>query len=179
MERSKSILPAERIERSIVLLRGYKVLLDEDLAAMYGVPTKVLNQAVRRNAARFPDDFMFQPTSAEYEALRSQTVTLEPGRGRHRKYLPQAFTVLGVAMLSSALRSEQAIRVNIEIMRAFVRLRQILSSNADLAGKLEPLEKKYDHQFRVVFDAIRQLMTPPPEPPKGRIGFSSGRQEAK
>jgi hypothetical protein len=126
---------------------------------------------VKRNRERFPEDFMSQLTEAEHEALRSQTVTLKARRGRHRKYLPFAFTEQGVAMLSSVLRSERAIHVNIEIMRAFVRLRHLLSSHADLARKLEALEKKYDAQFKAVFDAIRQLMEPIPEPPKARFGF--------
>ena len=114
---------------------------------------------------------MFQLTPEENAALRSQIVTLKTGRGKHRKYLPYAFTEQGVAMLSSVLNSDRAVRVNIEIMRAFVRLRQLLASHADLARKLDALERKYDAQFRVVFDAIRQMMEPPPEKPKGRIGF--------
>jgi hypothetical protein len=122
---------------------------------------------------RFPEDFMFQLTVAEHEALSSQVVTIKSGRGRHRKYLPFAFTEQGVAMLSSVLRSQRAIQVNIEIMRAFVRLRQLLSSHADLARKLEELEQKYDAQFKIVFDAIRQLMQPAPEPPKAPFGFQA------
>jgi hypothetical protein len=145
-------------------------MLDSDLAELYGVPTKVFNQAVKRNRDRFPSDFMFQLTDEEFDALRSQIVTLKAGRGRHRKYVPFAFTEQGVAMLSSVLRSKRAVQVNIEIMRAFVRLRQILGSNAQLARKLDALEKKYDAQFKVVFDAIRQLMAPP-EPSKRKIGF--------
>jgi hypothetical protein len=159
------LIPSERIERSILLIRGHKVMLDRDLAALYGAATKVFNQAVKRHAARFPDDFMFQLTWDEAdEFLRSQSVTLK--RGQHRKYRPYALTEQGVAMLSSVLNSERAIKVNIEIMRAFVRLRQMLASHADLARKLEQLEKKYDKQFAVVFDAIRQLMEPPA--PEGR-----------
>ena len=163
-------IPIERITRAILLIRGQKVILDEALAALYEVEVKVLNQAVRRNLDRFPADFMFQVTREEGTFLRSQFVTLKTGSGRHRKYLPYAFTEQGVAMLSSVLRTKRAVRVNIEIMRAFVRLRQMLSSHADLARKLEALEKKYDAQFKVVFDAIRELMTPP-EPPRRRIGF--------
>jgi hypothetical protein len=166
-----SLIPAERIERSILLVRGQKVLLDNDLAALYGVETRVLNQAVARNIDRFPADFMFRLTATEYEALRSQTVTLKPGRGKHRKYLPLVFTEQGVAMLSSVLNSDRAVAVNIEIMRTFVRLREMLSSNTELARRLEELEKKYDAQFRVVFDAIRQLMVPPTTADKRRIGF--------
>jgi hypothetical protein len=145
-------------------------MLDSDLAELYGVPTKVFNQAVKRNRDRFPADFMFRLSTQEYEALRSQFVTLNSGRGRHRKYLPFAFTEQGVAMLSSVLRSKRAVHVNIEIMRTFVRLRQMLAAHKDLAVKLQTLEKKYDAQFRVVFDAIRQLMTAP-EPRKRKIGF--------
>lgn len=165
----QTTIPVERITRSILLIRGHKVMLDRDLAGLYGVTTKALNQAVRRNQARFPADFMFQLTWEEVGNPRSQTVTLEPGK--NIKYLPLAFTEQGVAMLSSVLRSERAVRVNIEIMRAFVQLRQILSSHADLARKLATLEKKYDAQFKVVFDAIRELMAPSNPPTKRRIGF--------
>jgi hypothetical protein len=145
-------------------------MVDTDLADLYEVPVKVLNQAVKRNRSRFPEDFMFQLTFEESDSLRSHFVTLKVGRGRHRKYLPFAFTEQGVAMLSSVLRSKRAVRVNIEIMRAFVRLRQMLASNAQMARKLADLENKYDAQFKVVFDAIRQLMAPP-EPKKRKIGF--------
>ena len=165
-----SLVPMERIERAILLLRGHKVMFDSDLASLYGVRTKVLNQAVSRNIERFPADFMFQLTEEEATRLRSQIVTLKTGRGRHRKYLPYAFTEQGVAMLSSVLRSPRAVQVNIEIMRAFVRLRQMLQTNADLARKLAALEKKYDAQFKVVFDAIRELMTSPHRKRK-KIGF--------
>jgi len=170
MSSRDQIIPPHRIEKLIFLIRGQKVMLDGDLAELYQVSTKVLNQAVKRNEDRFPADFMFQLTHEEFTALRSQIVTLESGRGRHRKYLPHAFTEQGVAMLSSVLRSKRAVRVNIEIMRAFVRLREILATHKDLAAKLETLERKYDAQFKVVFDAIRQLMTPP-EPKKRKIGF--------
>jgi hypothetical protein len=134
-------------------------MLDVDLAMLYGVQTKVLLQGVKRNIARFPSDFMFQLARREYESLRSQIVTSK-GRGG-RRYLPYAFTEQGVAMLSSVLRSPRAVRVNIEIMRAFVRLRQMLASHAELARKLDAMERKYDGQFRVVFDALRQLMMEP------------------
>ena len=149
------------IERSILLIRGHKVLLDADLAALYGVGTKRLNEQVKRNRSRFPQDFMFQVTQEEAESLRSQSATSKRGRGG-RRYAPFVFTEQGVAMLSTVLSSERAIQVNIEIMRTFVRLRQMLASNAQLARKLAELEKKYDAQFKVVFDAIRQLMAPPP-----------------
>lgn len=168
---TSALIPAERIERAILLIRGQKVLLDSDLAELYGVETKALNQAVKRNLARFPADFMFRLNRDEIRELnRSQIVT---GSQKHRdpRFAPYAFTEQGVAMLSSVLRSERAVAVNIEIMRAFVRLREILSSHADLARRLDELEKKYDAQFRAVFDAIRQLMRPPPTAPKRRIGF--------
>lgn len=165
-----NLVPAERIERIIFLFRGHKVMLDADLASLYGVKTKALNQAVSRNIGRFPPDFMFQLNEEEAVRLRSQIVTLKPGRGQHRKYLPYAFTEQGVAMLSSVLKSERAVQVNVEIMRAFVRLRGLLASNADLARKLALLERKYDGQFKIVFDAIRKLMEPA-EQPRRAIGF--------
>ncbi|HTP51399.1 MAG TPA: ORF6N domain-containing protein [Anaeromyxobacteraceae bacterium] len=160
------------IERGILIVRGHRVMLDEYLASLYGVEVKVLNQAVKRNVERFPADFMFQLTAEEAQNLRSQTVTSSSWGGR--RYLPLAFTEQGVAMLSSVLRSERAVRVNIEIMRAFVRLRQVLQSNAALAQKLAALERKYDAQFKVVFDAIRELMEPPAKAQR-RIGFRGGR----
>jgi len=167
------IVPEEVIERKILLLRGQKVMLDEDLATLYGVEVRVLNQAVKRNTMRFPADFMFQLNQEEYAectALRSQFVILETGRGRHRKYMPYAFTEQGVAMLSSVLNSDRAIDVNIQIMRAFVKLREMIASHKDLAAKLEALEQKNDFQFKVVFDAIRELMVPA-EPKRRKIGF--------
>lgn len=165
---------AEHIEKAILLIRGQKVMLDRDLAELYDVPTKRLNEQVRRNLRRFPDDFTFQLTAQEAAALRSQIATLKAGRGRHSKYAPYAFTEQGVAMLSSVLNSDRAIEVNIAIMRAFVRLREILSTHKDLARKLADLEGKlgqHDEKFTIVFEAIRQLTTPPPAPPKRRIGF--------
>jgi aromatic ring-opening dioxygenase LigB subunit len=167
---TSSAIPAERIERAIFLIRGHKVMLDADLAVLYKVEVKALNQAVKRNRDRFPADFMFRLTTEEAARLKSQTVTLKSGRGQHPKYLPYVFTEQGVAMLSSVLRSRRAVLVNIEIMRAFVRLRQILASHADLARKLDALEKKYDTRLKVVFDAIRELMTPPAPTPR-QIGF--------
>ena len=161
-------LSVERIERTIRLFRGERVILDADLAALYGVGTKVLNQAVKRNRDRFPADFMFQLTKEEFEHLRSQAVTSSWG-GRRRP--PYAFTEHGVAMLSSVLNSPRAVQVNIEIVRAFVRLRQALASHKDLAREFAALEAKYDSQFKAVFDAIRQLMTPPPDPRRRSIGF--------
>ena len=168
------VVPVERIERSIFLIRGQKVMLDVDLARLYGVSVKRLNEQVKRNRERFPSDFAFQLTEQEVANLRSQIATLKHGRGQHRKYLPHVFTEQGVAMLSSVLNSKRAIQVNIEIMRAFIRLRQILASHKELARRLDELEQKYDTQFKSVFDAIRQLMTPPPAP-RRRIGFQSER----
>jgi hypothetical protein len=144
-------------------------MLDSDLASLYEVETKALVRAVKRNRDRFPEDFMFQLSPEEFDDLRRHFGTSSVWGGR--RYAPYAFTEQGVAMLSSVLRSPRAVAVNVEIMRAFVRLRQMLSSNADLARKLDGLEKKYDSQFKIVFDAIRQLMLPPPTPKKPRIGF--------
>lgn len=166
------VVSAERIAQTILIVRGHKVMLDRDLAELYGVQVKVLNQAVKRNIERFPTDFMFQLTMEEAVSLRSQFVTLKTARGEHRKYAPYVFTEQGVAMLSSVLRSKRAVQVNIEIMRASVRLRQMLASNAELARKLVTLEKKYDAQFKVVFDAIRELMTPAEPKKKRPIGFA-------
>ena len=173
MEEKRPTVPVERIEQSILLIRGQKVMLDVDLAGLYGVSVKRLNEQVKRNRERFPSDFMFQLTEQEVTDLRSQFATLKRGRGQHRKYLPYAFMEQGVAMLSSVLNSKRAIQVNIAIMRAFIRLRQILASHKELARRLDELEKKYDAQFKSVFEAIRQLMTPP-EPPRRRIGFHRG-----
>ena len=165
---SKALVPREQIERNILLLRGQKVLLSSDLAKLYGVQPKVLMQAVKRNTERFPEDFMFQLAPQEDADLKSQFVTSSWGGVRRAR--PYAFTEQGVAMLSSVLHSPRAIQVNITIMRAFVRLRQMLSTHADLARKLNALERKYDKQFRVVFDALRELMNPP-APPRKPIGF--------
>lgn len=166
---SRVIVPMERIEKRIYLFRGKKVMIDSHLAELYGVQTKVLVQAVKRNIDRFPEDFMFQLTKDEFDTLRSQFVTSNERRGG-RRYLPYAFTEQGIAMLSSVLYSKRAIRVNIQIMRAFVRLREMIISHKELAKKLEALEKRYDAQFKVVFDAIHQLMAPP-EKPRRKIGF--------
>jgi len=177
---------ALQAERRILLVRRQRVMLDYDLAALYGVEARVLNQAVKRNLTRFPADFMFQLTHAEADRIHrvvSQSVTaangipsnssqtvMSPPKHRGRAYRPYAFTEQGVAMLSSVLRSPRAVQVNIAIMRAFVRLREMLLTNADLARKLASLEQKYDSQFKVVFDAIRQLMTPS-APSRGEIGY--------
>lgn len=171
MATKKTTLPREAIERWILLVRGQKVMLDRDLATLYGVPTKVLNQAVRRNLKRFPNDFVFQLSAAEFKDWRSQVVTSNPAVKMGVRRLPYAFTEQGVAMLSSVLRSDRAIDVNIAIMRAFVRLREIVSTHKELAGQLVELERRYDSQFRIVFDAIRKLMAEPTQPRKSRIGF--------
>jgi hypothetical protein len=173
MVNEKSLVPVEKIEKAILLIRGQKVMLDADLAVLYDVETKVLIQAVKRNLERFPEDFMFELTQEEFAILRSQFVTSSDWGGR--RYRPYAFTEQGVAMLSSVLRSGRAIQVNIEIMRAFIRLRQMLASHVELARKLAALEKKYDAQFKQVFEAIRQLMIPP-EPKRRPIGFRKGGQ---
>jgi hypothetical protein len=177
MADKRAIIPLERIESRILFIRGQKVMLDTDLARLYDVETRALIQAVKRNIERFPGDFMFQLTQKEFDSLRSQSVISNPGRRGGRRYLPYAFTEQGVAMLSSVLRSDRAIHVNIEIIRAFVRLRQMLASHKELARKLAALEKKYDTQFRVVFDAIRELMTPPEPKNKRPIGFSRGEEK--
>jgi len=167
-----TIVPAESIVSKIVLLRGEKVLLDQDLAELYGVETGVLNRAVKRNRERFPKDFMFQLSAEEWDILRCQTGISKAGRGG-RRYLPYAFTEQGVAMLSSVLKSKQAIEVNIAVMRAFVYLRKVISSHAELERKLEQLEKHlegHDEKIEAIFEAIRQLMVPP-EKKRRRIGF--------
>jgi hypothetical protein len=163
------LVPVEHIEQMILSLRGQKVILDKDLAALYEVSTSNLNKAVSRNVERFPRDFKFQLSATEFDDLKFHFGTSSWGGTRK---LPRAFTEQGVAMLSSVLRSSRAVQVNIEIMRAFVKLRELLASNRELARKLDALEKKYDSQFKAVFDAIRQLMAPPVKP-KRRIGFHS------
>ena len=169
----KASVSLERISNSIVMIRSQKVIMDGVLAELYGVELRTLNQAVKRNLERFPADFMFQLTADETERLRSQFVTSSWGG---RRYKPYVFTEQGVAMLSSVLRSERAVNVNIEIMRAFVRLRQMLASNTELARKLAALERKYDSQFKVVFDAIRALMAPAEPKKKRPIGFGPWEQ---
>lgn len=160
-------VPIVHVERKILLLRGERVLLDADLARLYGVETGQLVRAVKRNSDRFPEDFMFQLTAEEHTILRDQ---FGISRWGGRRYAPYAFTEQGVAMLSSVLRSKRAVAVNVEIMRTFVRLRALLVDHEDLARKLAALEKKYDGQFRIVFDALRVLMTPP-SAPRRQIGF--------
>jgi len=170
---NKKEIAVEIVATKILLVRGRKVILDRDLAEMYGVTTKVLNQAVKRNTRRFPMDFMFQISWEEAEASRSQFVTLK--QGRNVKYLPYAFTEQGVAMLSSVLNSERAIEVNIAIMRAFVKLRELLLIHKELAEKLEELERKYqlhETDIQVIFEVIKKLLEPPPEPPKPRFDLN-------
>ena len=164
----KGLIPTERIEQAIFLIRGQKVMLDVDLAKLYGVTTFNLNKAVKRNLDRFPDDFMFQ---LNYQEVRNLIFQFGISSWGGTRKLPRAFTEQGVAMLSSVLKSKRAVQVNIEIMRAFVKLREMIASNKDLAKRLDELEGKYDSQFKVVFDAIRELMTPIEPPPKPRIGF--------
>jgi hypothetical protein len=164
-----SLVPIERIEKRILFLRGHKVMLSTDLAEMYGVEPRALVQAVERNRERFPKDFMFQLSEKEFENLKSQIVTSSWGGLRRAR--PYAFTEQGVAMLSSVLNSKRAVQVNIGIMRAFVQLREMIGTNKELARRLAELEKKYDAQFKVVFDAIRELMAPPKTPVQ-RIGFN-------
>lgn len=168
-----AVVPLGQLDKLIYEIRGQKVMLDRDLAQLYGVETRVLNQAARRNIARFPEDFMFPLTREEIRRI-SQTVTSSgPAHRGTFKFAKSAlaFTEHGVAMLSSVLHSSRAIQVNIQIMRTFAKLREIISTHKDLTRRLDELEKKYDAQFKVVFDAIRELMAPP-EPKRRRIGFS-------
>ena len=167
----QALIPSSRIERKIIVVRGHNVILDADLAELYDVTTREVVQAAKRNIERFPKDFMFQLTGTELGVLRSQSVISKSGRGG-RRTAPYAFTEEGVAMLSSVLHSPRAVHVNIAIMRAFVGLRRMLGSSAELARKLDALENKYDGQFEVVFEAIRELMVPSPAP-RRRIGFHS------
>lgn len=168
-DKKQPTVPVEIIERRIYLIRGHKVILSHDLAELYQVETRGLVQAVKRNPDRFPGDFMFQLSRDEYAGLKSQIVISSWGGAR--RATPYAFTEQGVAMLSSVLKSKRAVQVNIAIMRAFVRLREILATHKDLARKLEEMEKKYDAQFKVVFQAIRELMEPP-APKRRQIGFA-------
>lgn len=186
-------MPLETITHHILLLRGQKVLLDTDLAALYDVPTKRFNEQVRRNLERFPADFMFQLTEDEWAALRSQFATLKTGRGQHRKYMPYAFTEHGAIMAATILNSPRATEVSVYVVRAFVRLREVLASNAELAKRLDDLEQSTEAlamqhdtfarntraQLKQVFDAIRELMTPPESQKKRPIGFISGDETSK
>lgn len=181
---SAALLPLETITQRILLLRGQKVLLDSDLAELYGIETKRLNEQVRRNETRFPDDFMFQLSTDEYAALRSQFATLKTGRGQHRKYMPYVFTEHGAIMAAMVLNSPRAVEVSVYVVRAFVQLRELAATHQDLAKRLDDLEEKTEAQalqqnifasntrtqLKQVFEAIRQLMTPP-EPSRRPIGF--------
>lgn len=174
MKETPSTIPSEKIEQTILLIRGHKIMLDTDLAKLYQVRTFRLNEAVKRNACRFPEDFMFQLTEIEKREVIANCDHL--GNLKFSPQLPYAFTEQGIAMLSSVLRSARAIRVNIEIMRTFVRLKKWLASHAALASKIDGLEKKYGQQFKIVFDTLRKMLTPPSPPalppkPKGPIGF--------
>ena len=169
-EASRPPLLAENISRRILTVRGHRVMLDADLAELYGVPTSRMNEAVKRNSIRFPVDFMFRLSAEEYTSLISQIAISKPGRRGGRRKLPYVFTEQGVAMLSGILQSHRAVQVNIAIMRAFVRMRRMLISHEELARKVAAIEGKYDSQFRVVFDAIRALMEPP-KTQRQRIGF--------
>jgi hypothetical protein len=169
-ETTAALVPVERVERRILFIRGEKVILDADLAELYGVTTKRLNEQVRRNRDRFPPDFMFQLTEEEFAILRSQFATSRSGWGG-RRYPPFVFTEHGAIMAANILNSPQAIAASVTVVRAFVRLRQMLASHADLARKLEDLEKRYDSQLKQVFTAIRALMASPGDPSNKRIGY--------
>ena len=167
-----NLISSEKIEKKIFLIRNKKVMLDKDLAELYGVPTYRLNEQVKRNLDRFPEDFMFQLNKEETHSLRSQIAILN--RGKHRKYLPYTFTEQGVAMLSSVLNSKRAIHVNIHIMRTFTKLREIITTNKELKDKLNELEikvTKHDKEIRLIFDAIHKLIEPQINQPKRKVGF--------
>ena len=179
LKQPKSLIPSEKILNEILFIRGKKVMLDKNLAELYQVEIKVLNQAVKRNIERFPSDFMFQLTKEEFKnlifhfgtsSIRSQFVTLSLGHGQHRKYLPYAFTEQGVAMLSSVLNSKRAILVNIQIIRTFTKLRELLATNKELREKVESMERKYDGQLKKVFEVLRKLLKDDNKP-KNEIGF--------
>lgn len=181
-----ALVPVERIAQAILVIRGQKVILDADLAAIYGVETKRFNEQVRRNLERFPADFMFQITQAEWDALRSQFATLKMGRGQHRKYLPYAFTEHGAIMAATILNSPRAIEVSVYVVRAFVELRELLAGNKELAAKLAELESRierkletHDQAIAGLIDAIRELMRPPEPGKKQPIGFVTGGEKPK
>ena len=173
------LVAPESVERAIIVLRGRRVILDSDLATLYGVTVSVFNQAVKRNMERFPADFAFQLTREEYESLRSQMVILKAGRGAHRKYLPYVFTEHGAVMAASVLNSPKAVEMSVEVVRAFMRFRQILAANRQLAARVDDLERKmnqsnaaHSKNIGTLFDAVRSLMTAP-EKPKRQIGFQT------
>ena len=167
-------VPIDRIENIIRFIRGERVILDSDLAQLYGVTTTRLNQQVRRNMDRFPADFMFRLTKQEHESLMLQIATSKNRRGGTRK-LPLVFTEHGALMAANVLNSSRAVQASVEVVRAFVQLRRMVVSNADLARRLDDLERKYDRQFKVIFEAIRHLMWPPPQPKRKEIGFTRNR----
>jgi phage regulator Rha-like protein len=176
MPKDRQLVPLSQIEERIYLVRGQRVMLDSDLAELYGVETKNLLKAVKRNFERFPEDFIFQMTSEEFGRLRFQFGTSNVGRGG-RRYLPYAFTEHGAIMAASVLRSERAVKVSVHVVRAFVKLRQIVASHRQLAQKMEELERRldgHDTDIQALLGAIRELMAPPPEPPRKRIGFNQG-----
>jgi len=175
MTGKNALIATETIEAKILLIRGQKVMLDADLAELYGVETRAFNQAVKRNAERFPEDFMFQLTLEEYASLRSQFVTLKTGRGQHRKYMPYAFTEHGALMLGNVLKSERAVEVSLMVVRAFVRLRELIAGHKELAQKLNQLERKvgaHDRAIAEIISAIRELMVPVEPKKKRPIGFA-------
>ena len=177
MNKALTLIQQQNIERKIFIIRGKKVMLDRDLAFLYGVEVKVLNQAIKRNIKRFPGDFMFQITKKETKILRSQNVTL--GHGQYSKYSPHAFTEHGILMLSSVLNSDKAIDVNIQIMRTFTKLRELMVARKDLREKIEAMENKYDGQFQAVFTALRKILYPPkPKKPKIPFGFQAPKKSA-
>ena len=185
MASAKALVPTEEITRAILVLRGHRVLLDSELARIYGVETRVLNQAVKRNAERFPDDFRFQLTAVETAASRSQSVTLKPSRGQNIKFLPYAFTEHGAIMAATILNSPRAVEMSIYVVRAFVQLRELISSNKDLARRLDQLEARiekklatHDDAIAAMLSAIRQLMNPPPPKRRG-IGFTADLETKK
>ena len=177
-----TVMPIESISRAILVLRGHRVLLDAELAALYGVSTKRFNEQVRRNCERFPADFMFRLNAEETETLRSQNATLKGGRGQHRKYLPYAFTEHGAIMAATILNSPRAVEMSVYVVRAFVKLRELLSSNRELARRFAQLETRldkkltqHDQTIGAILEAIRELMNPevPPEPKRRPIGFTA------
>ena len=179
MAKSKAVAVATDITRAILVLRGQRVILDRELAAIYGVTTKRFNEQVKRNADRFPEDFMFQLTPEESDSLRSQIATLKGGRGQHRKYLPYAFTEHGAIQAANVLNSPRAVAMGVFVVRAFVRLRALLVSNTALARKLDELERKYQHHdeaIAAILSAIREL-TNPPTPKRRGIGFTADLNE--
>ncbi len=177
MTEHRSLIPTERIERSILLIRGHKVIIDADLAELYGVPTKAFNQGVKRNIARFPEDFMFRLTKEEKREVVTNCDHLK--RLKFSPTLPYVFTEHGAIMAANILNSERAVQASVQVVRAFVRMRQLLASQKGLMQKILDMEKKYDRQFKSVFDAIRALMMPPESGSKNTIGFRVDEKKGK